>query len=268
MHNRNRAIDARKTTKSQSDGLLFDPRLLPQAMSLLATAQTDRRAAEVLYKERLFPQAVFLLQQAVEKAVKAIGLATRAISPSELHSAISHKSINVFVKGLWKIIAAVHTRSRDDSAFEQFERALKALETDRDRFANVDRPTSADLTSWTQQYRSLRDSLRTFLSGPKATDMFVAIRAEMDTQPAVPFGPAELTKRILDALIALMGFYFLGLATLAHAIASRYGDRTRTPIELYTESTPLIAHFTDLVSIASECIDIAESSFAFYMSLP
>lgn len=51
---------------------VFDSSTLSRCSDLIATAKTDRRAAEVLHASQLYPQAVFALQQAVEKTIKAI----------------------------------------------------------------------------------------------------------------------------------------------------------------------------------------------------
>jgi len=74
------------STAATTSGELFEPRFLSQSLALLEIAQSDRRAALVLYQAQQFPQAIFWLQQAVEKAVKSIGLSTRAIAPSDFRT--------------------------------------------------------------------------------------------------------------------------------------------------------------------------------------
>lgn len=125
------ASSAANSAATSSSGELFAQQFLPQSIELLEIAQSDRRAALALYQANQLPQAVFSLQQAVEKAVKAIGLSTRAIAPAELQSAISHKAINVYGQALRKIVAFAKTRAVEQKGFDMLDRLLRRLEADR-----------------------------------------------------------------------------------------------------------------------------------------
>jgi HEPN domain-containing protein len=109
MGKRNR--DRRAASGSAASGELFDPVLLPRSVELVKIADSDRRAADALLKAQLYPQAVFALQQAVEKTVKAIGLSTKIISTAELHGAISHRAINVYLFAMRKILAVSNAQN-------------------------------------------------------------------------------------------------------------------------------------------------------------
>jgi hypothetical protein len=70
--------------------------------SLIMVASGDIKASKTLYKKELYPQSLFLLQQAIEKAYKAIGLITRQISVSDLRS-VSHDFIKMLKRGFGNI---------------------------------------------------------------------------------------------------------------------------------------------------------------------
>jgi len=60
------------------------------AKKLIEIAESDFKAAEVLLNSGMYPQAVFLIQQALEKAVKAIALELNLITPKVAEKKLSH----------------------------------------------------------------------------------------------------------------------------------------------------------------------------------
>ena len=143
---------------------------------------------------------------------------------------------------------------------------LLTAEGARDRFANTNKPTATELEQWITVHRSLRDDLQRVIASPAGQQMVDAVN-ESITSP-LPFDAAEVPKRLFDAMIVLTGLYFLCLATLAHAVTSRYGEGSRSPIDIYTTAHPLVASLRDLFEIAGECIDFTQSAFAFVLSWP
>lgn len=245
---------------------MFDPATLPRSIELLNIAASDRRAAQALQQAKLYPQAVFALQQAVEKTVKAIGLSTRVVSTGELHGAISHKAINVYLFAMRKILGLANGHVGDQQSVAAMNGLLLTAEGARDRFANINKPTAGELEQWISAHRSLRDDLQGMAASPAGQQIVEAV-SESVTTP-LPFDSAEVPKRIFEAMIVLAGLYFLSLATLAHAVTSRYGEGSRSPIDIYTATHPLVTRLHDLVEIAGECIDFTESAFAFVLSWP
>jgi hypothetical protein len=51
-------------------------------------------------------------------------------------------------------------------------------------------------------------------------------------------------------------------------VSSRYGDNTRSALDIYSAAHPLVVHFSDLVAMAGECINHAEAAVAFVRSWP
>jgi hypothetical protein len=256
----------RLTSASAPSPELFDPALLPRSVELLKIAESDRRAADVLHQAQLYPQAVFALQQAVEKTVKAIGLSTRVVSIAELQGAISHRAINVYLMAMRKTLAVGNARMGDQQAIGMLNGLLSTVEGARDRFANTSKPTAAELEQWIIAHRSLRDELGGVLAGPAGIQMLEAVD-ESITAP-LPFAATEIPKRIFGAMSVIAGLYYLCLATLAHAVTPRYGEGDRSPIDIYTAAHPLVARLRDLVEIAGECIEFAQSAFTFVLSWP
>jgi len=60
------------------------------AKKLIEIAESDLKAAEVLLNDNVYPQAVFLIQQALEKAIKAIALELNLITPKVAEKKLSH----------------------------------------------------------------------------------------------------------------------------------------------------------------------------------
>lgn len=64
----------------------------------LNLAFDDLNSAKLLYEEQLYPQAVFHLQQAVEKAIKSLGLYIGIITEEQAKKEIGHKGLILFEK--------------------------------------------------------------------------------------------------------------------------------------------------------------------------
>jgi len=69
----------------------------PFAKKLIEVAESDLKAAEVLLKSRMYPQAVFLIQQALEKAIKAVAIELEVITPEEARKDVGHYIVEKFV---------------------------------------------------------------------------------------------------------------------------------------------------------------------------
>jgi len=89
-----------------------DKERISLAVEFLKVAERDFDAAELLLDRGLYPQGLFLLQQSLEKAVKAILLALGA-EPSELRQEIGHGIISGFLRYLTDFL------SRRYSEFEK-----------------------------------------------------------------------------------------------------------------------------------------------------
>jgi HEPN domain-containing protein len=53
----------------------------PDPLVLIKIAQKDFEAAKLLFERRLYPQAIYMLQQSLEKAIKASLLKLDIIEP-------------------------------------------------------------------------------------------------------------------------------------------------------------------------------------------
>jgi len=72
---------------------------------LIEVAESDLKTAEVLLKSGLYPQAVFLIQQALEKAIKAVALELNLITTEETREKLGHYIVE-------KLIDRVMDRAR------------------------------------------------------------------------------------------------------------------------------------------------------------
>jgi len=60
------------------------------AKKFIEVAESDLKATEVLLKSGMYPQAIFLIQQALEKAIKAIALELNLITPEDVGKELGH----------------------------------------------------------------------------------------------------------------------------------------------------------------------------------
>jgi len=71
-------------------------------LPLLETALTDVNAAKTLYDNEYYPQAMFLLQQAIEKGLKAVYVQNGIIACNEIKNKVSHFPLKALPKILEK----------------------------------------------------------------------------------------------------------------------------------------------------------------------
>lgn len=72
--------------------------------TLIEIAEEDLNVSKLLHQHRLFPYSIFYLQQSVEKLVKHLGIINDIISPEDLQKEISHKTIKVFKKLVYRTL--------------------------------------------------------------------------------------------------------------------------------------------------------------------
>lgn len=188
------------------------------------------------------------------------------IAVSELQTAISHRAINVYLLGLKRVIAFTSVRNPDQNALSLLDAWLRKGESERDRFTSIAKPTSDELAKWIAGHKSVRDEMPTLLAAASSAHMVKVV--EESVKEPLPFDPAEVPKWIFRTMVMLFELYFLSLATLAHAVSSRYGDDMRSAADIYTDKHPLVVHFSDLVAMAAECVDCAEAALTFVRSWP
>lgn len=238
-----------------------DPMRLEPSFALLDIAETDLAAARTLHQAKLYGQAVFSLQQAVEKTVKAVGLATRAIEPNELQREVSHRTIKVYAAGLRKLLGLPDL----DAAMEQQHLAMTAayLGVVQDHvvsFDDVARPGTEELERWLRASESVRDDSQAFVKG-SAAQWDPALLDAISLVSGMPIEGEAIARFINDVLATGADLYWLGLATFAHAVTSRYGDKTRTPSQLYNEKNPLVVQLQRIVAVLEHCQRVARQAF-------
>ncbi len=70
---------------------LLKPDQVYVAIRFVKVAEIDLEASKVLLENKLYPQALFMLQQAIEKAAKAVMYAMTRLSIEELKRGVSHE---------------------------------------------------------------------------------------------------------------------------------------------------------------------------------
>ena len=70
-------------------------------------ARQDARAARLLYRNHLYGLSAFHVQQAVEKATKAVGLLMGLVEPKDLATVVSHNSLNAVILSLADYVQSI-----------------------------------------------------------------------------------------------------------------------------------------------------------------
>ncbi len=108
----------------------------PTFDSFLFIALEDLDSSIVLYHRKHYPQSVFYLQQAVEKAVKSLGLLFEIVSEDDLQRKIGHKPHEVYRKPFTKISTDLPALNRELDTHPEFREMLQISGNDLDELAS------------------------------------------------------------------------------------------------------------------------------------
>jgi len=108
----------------------------PTFDSFLFIALEDLDSSIVLYHRKHYPQSVFYLQQAVEKAVKSLGLLFEIVSEDDLQRKIGHNPLRVYKKSFTKISDDLPSMNRELDTHPEFKEMLHSSGIDIDELAS------------------------------------------------------------------------------------------------------------------------------------
>ncbi len=104
--------------------------------SLLFIALEDLDSSIILYHREHYPQSVFYLQQAVEKAVKSLGLLFEIVSERDLFRRVGHKPLDVYRRPISKISTDIPALNKELDNHPEFRDLLKISGIDFDELAS------------------------------------------------------------------------------------------------------------------------------------
>ena len=108
----------------------------PTFDSLLFISLEDLDSSVILYHRKHYPQSVFYLQQAVEKAVKSLGLFFEIISERDLVGSVGHEPLEVYRRPLKKISNGVPALNRELDINPEFREMLQSSGIDLNELAS------------------------------------------------------------------------------------------------------------------------------------
>jgi len=108
----------------------------PTFDSLLFIALEDLDSSIILYHREHYPQSVFYLQQAVEKAVKSLGLLFEIVSEDDLQRKIGHKPLEVYRKPFTKVSTDLPALNRELDTHPEFREMLQSSGIDLNELAS------------------------------------------------------------------------------------------------------------------------------------
>ena len=104
--------------------------------SLLFIALEDLDSSIILYHREHYPQSVFYLQQAVEKAVKSLGLLFEIVSERDLFRRVGHKPLEIYRRPISKISTDLPALNKELDNHPEFRDLLKISGIDFDELAS------------------------------------------------------------------------------------------------------------------------------------
>lgn len=108
----------------------------PTFDSLLFIALEDLDSSIILYHREHYPQSVFYLQQAVEKAVKSLGLLFEIVSEDDLEGKIGHNPLRVYKRPFTKISNDLPALNRELDTHPEYREMFKSSGIDFDELAS------------------------------------------------------------------------------------------------------------------------------------
>lgn len=109
----------------------------PTFDSLLFIALEDLDSSIILYHREHYPQSVFYLQQAVEKAVKSLGLLFKMVVEKELQRKVGHNPLEVYRRPVYKISKELPALNRELDTHPEFKEMLHVSGIDLDELVSV-----------------------------------------------------------------------------------------------------------------------------------
>ncbi len=104
--------------------------------SLLFIALEDLDSSIILYHREHYPQSVFYLQQAVEKAVKSLGLFFEIVSERDLFRRVGHKPLEIYRRPISKISTDIPALNKELDNHPEFRDLLQISGIDFDELAS------------------------------------------------------------------------------------------------------------------------------------
>jgi HEPN domain-containing protein len=232
---------------------------------LLKIARKDLEASRILFREKLYSQAVFFLQQSVEKAAKAMGLREGWVSKEQLKHNIGHRA--------WKVFTEISNIAL------KIQRQLEGVREKKHVILNI---VAHDLIPLLEEYKKEEKNM----GSPSKTDETIDSVINL-LYPVLKSGELQkiqdkYTEAILHELLRslskitpeelltkwkeiggggrLVLFVFSYLLE-RHAIWSRYPDERFSPLEYYSERTPLIKRFNEIANMVDGALKEIEQLY-------
>lgn len=246
--------------------------------SLIKIANNDLACAKILYRKKFYPQSLFLLQQAIEKSYKAIGLITNKIDIPESKN-VSHDYMKLLRKVLLNYqdvekerIISLSLKALGKNYSDNPKNIIKEIEnTSNKEFFNLSESEIEEFFALLKKYKRKMNPLKFTKVKNLKEDYELALLNKYNSPAEV----AEINKIIAstnDGLnkeesIFMVNFqkhsfalHIVGLITSPNFEQSRYPilkiDNTgiNCPIEIYTDETPIIKKQKEIMQITEKAI--------------
>jgi tetratricopeptide (TPR) repeat protein len=263
---------------------------------LLNISEKDLVAARCLFKEKLYPQAIFYLQQAVEKATKAMGLHHKIITENELVG-IGHNVVKVYTRMLEDLkpkVIRTQDRIRQFPKLEHTTLFRKFEEIDPEKFEEILtnfesflRYSNQQLTDEGLEYAFLElTKLEEELNSQKITieediNKFKSLAYEVvkaiGEEDPIAYEIIEkkfdsltpqLTKKLIEYAISValchncLLFLSIRICPLASPARYPYPEHGHDPLQVYIEQHPLIKRFEQLAQIVEKALNSLREVFS------
>lgn len=263
------------------------------AQILYEISKTDLKSANLLFYGKCYPQAVYFLQQSTEKATKSFALKQGIIKENELNgrNGIGHKPLEIYKRILDEALKIFHSLENVggslefNSLTEKMNIEHKGLEG---LFKQIDELNQEKVSKLsTTEIEGLINEFYTYvqniseLSSFKFPNNFFEMannlpanlglaESSLDDSDDFDMVKNEMIKNkkvvesavhtLFDLSYVFLALLYLSIITHGHSTVTRY-PVDYNPLEYYTEDSPIIIHFKQIMVIMEETLNKMDRLF-------
>jgi len=223
---------------------------LNKALASLEDAREDIKVSKLIFGAKIYSRSVYSLQQSVEKACKALGLALGFIKNQK---SIKHISPNVFIKML------------EDQFSMNFLLPFLEQYTQENQVIKIEKAKEAISKKKSDLLRIKEDSLNAFLTliesmkgqgqgSQKAILELNRIQESLNT--FLPQFKMDIdVESIVDLMFCTTALYVLAVITFPHWEGSHYSDTNDIKPKDYTKDMPLVKNLSRMQGLTESAIE-------------
>lgn len=219
---------------------------IEKALDSLNDAKEDIKSSRLLFEGQIYSRSVFFLQQSVEKACKALGLALGFIKRQK---SIGHESPEVFIKMLEDDFSINHylpllEQYTNENQKIKIEKAKESIFKGKSKLLILkEKEIQGYLTFIESMMNQGAEKLRAELN-----------RIQESLNVFLPQFEIKVDL-IVDFILCITSLYILSVITFPHTMTSRYSDTQIIHPKDYTIDMPIVEFLPKFQNITESAIE-------------